>query len=100
MFKLYLLPVPSSHVGAVEPGLNPAGNGKLGQGMDLTQLHGGLGLDQRLPLGQHLLILLHLGSDNELVLEGAGQRGIDIIHALSAGLGHGSAVSQTKNSSF
>ena len=72
----------------MEPGLNPAWYWDLGQGMDFTQLYRRLGLHQRLSLGQNLLILLHLGPDDQLVLERAGQRGINVIfESLSAGSG-------------
>ena len=82
----------------MEPGLNPAWYWDLGQGMDFTQLYRRLGLHQRLSLGQNLLILLHLGPDDQLVLERAGQRGINVIFeslpAGSGGPGDWSAVCQ------
>ena len=65
---------------AVDPGLDPARDGELGQGVDLAQLHRGLGLDQRLSGRQDLPVRLDLGPHDQLVLEGAGQRGVDVIH--------------------
>ena len=72
----------------MEPSLDPARDGDLGQGVDLAQLHRRLGLHQRLSLGQHLLVLLNLGPDNQLVLERARQGGVDVLlDALPAGGG-------------
>ena len=72
----------------MEPGLNPAWYWDLGQGMDFTQLYRRLGLHQRLSLGQDLLVLLHLGPNDKLVLERARQGGVDVLlDALPAGGG-------------
>ena len=82
----------------MEPGLNPAGYGHLGQRVDLAELHGRLGLDQGLSGGEDLLVLLHLGPHDELVLQGARQGGVEIIlqplPAGGGGPGDGSAVCQ------
>ena len=72
----------------MEPGLNPAWYWDLGKGMDFTQLYRRLGLHQRLSLGQNLLVLLHLGPHDQLVLQRARQGGVDILfQALPAGGG-------------
>ena len=82
----------------MEPGLYPAGYGHLSQRVDLAELHGRLGLDQGLPGGQDLLVLLHLGPHDELVLQGARERGVDIVlqslPAAGGGPGDWSAVRQ------
>ena len=82
----------------MQPGLNPAGDGDLGQGVDLAELHGGLGLHQGLSGGQDLLVLLHLGPHDQLVLQGARQGGVDVIFqslpAAGGGPGDWSAVCQ------